>query len=166
MKVLATNYFIYGDLAAGLYRLGADRKSGQFRAFIQCKGVKDANRRCRIFGFDQDVLDRNYTTETGNKQEIRIAQDGDIWFEITHGKYASRRQALAAMGVKIKKHEAQIIDNYGIKRNCKKKLPHLWQEITKQDKYSSSSWYSLSEEAYEEWERWIALRRRKDTPAE
>jgi hypothetical protein len=157
MKVLTTKYFPHGDLAAGLYRLGADRKASQFCIILRCNGAKDANRRCRIFGFPQDIFGRAYTTETNNDKKIKIAQDGDLWFEIKPDKYASRKQALAAMGVKIKKHEVQIINNYDIFHNAKMKFPSLWKEVTDHDKYSNSSWYSLSEEAYEEWERWSAL---------
>jgi hypothetical protein len=42
MKVLTTNHFPHGDLAAGLYRLGADRKTNQFRVILRCKGIEEA----------------------------------------------------------------------------------------------------------------------------
>jgi hypothetical protein len=52
------------------------------------------------------------------------------------------------------KHYAQIINNSAIRNTCEEKFPHLWKEVTERDQYSSSSWYELSDEAYEEWERW------------
>lgn len=48
------------------------------------------------------------------------------------------------------KKNVQIIDNWTICRQ-KEKYPTLVKEINKQDKYSGSSWYSLSPKAYEEW---------------
>jgi hypothetical protein len=52
----------------------------------------------------------------------------------------------------------QIIDNYSItnKNPNEMKLvyPHLFKEVQKHDKVTSSSWYELSEVAFGEYEKW------------
>ena len=68
--------------------------------------------------------------------------------------------------MEIKNHKVQIIDNYDIHENCEKKFPHLWEEVTAKDKYSISSWYTLSDEAFEEWERWLVQYREMGTAAD
>lgn len=50
------------------------------------------------------------------------------------------------------KHHVQIIDNHWTRPDKDGKyFPILAQEVLNQDEYSSSSWYNLSDEAYEEW---------------
>jgi hypothetical protein len=47
-------------------------------------------------------------------------------------------------------HNVQIIDNYTIK-SYKPEYPKFYEEVLAHDKISSSSWYELSDEAYEEY---------------
>ena len=57
-----------------------------------------------------------------------------------------------------KTHEVQMrTDNYDILHNeiVKEKYPTLYAEVLKQDKTSFSSWYSLSETAYREYELYV-----------
>jgi len=50
------------------------------------------------------------------------------------------------------KHSVQIIDNYYLRpQRDGKYFPTLAKEVLEQDKYSSSSWYELSDEAFNEW---------------
>jgi hypothetical protein len=46
--------------------------------------------------------------------------------------------------------QVQIIDN-GAVHKMGKEYPILAKEVKSQDKYSNSSWYGLTEEAYQEW---------------
>ena len=58
---------------------------------------------------------------------------------------------------KTDKKDVQIThDNYDILHNprVKKLYPNLYKEVFEHDKISNSSWYELSSEAYEEYERY------------
>jgi hypothetical protein len=52
----------------------------------------------------------------------------------------------------------QIIDSYSITNNNPSEMklvyPHLFKEVLKHDKVTSSSWYELSEAAFGEYEKW------------
>jgi hypothetical protein len=65
----------------------------------------------------------------------------------------------------IKKH-VQIIRNDLIIRHAEKRYPHLYSEVYAYDKISSSSWYSLTQEAYEEYKKFrrtVWYRRQNET---
>lgn len=49
-----------------------------------------------------------------------------------------------------------INDNYDIIHDLtvREKYPILFSEVCEHDRISTSSWYSLSDEAYEEYQRW------------
>jgi SET domain-containing protein len=56
--------------------------------------------------------------------------------------------------VQVNKHEVQIIHNYAIHYYAEKHYPNLYKEVMAHDKTNNSSWYSLSDAAYEEWKRY------------
>jgi hypothetical protein len=94
-------------------------------------------------------------------QALRLNMTGDAEsmarqaYLIANCMIAERdKEILATIGEKPEKHHAQIINNSAIVDTCEEKFPHLWKEVTERDQYSHSSWYELSDEAYEEWERW------------
>lgn len=49
-----------------------------------------------------------------------------------------------------------INDNYYIIHDLtvREKYPILFKEVCEHDRISTSSWYSLSDEAYEEYQKW------------
>jgi hypothetical protein len=51
------------------------------------------------------------------------------------------------------KKSVQIVRNNRVKDHAEKRYPHLYSEVLDHDKYSSSSWYNLSPEAYDEYKR-------------
>jgi hypothetical protein len=52
-----------------------------------------------------------------------------------------------------KKKSVQIIRNDLIHDHAEKRYPHLYNEVMRQDKVCSSSWYNLTPEAFEEYKR-------------
>ena len=50
--------------------------------------------------------------------------------------------------------QVQIIDN-GAVHKAIKEFPTLTKEVRAQDRYSNSSWYGLTEKAYQEWLEYI-----------
>jgi len=59
------------------------------------------------------------------------------------------------------KHPVQIIDNDSIHNLAKKRYPNLYAEVMQQDKVSKSSWYDLSDLAFEEFKRFKRSMKKK-----
>ena len=56
------------------------------------------------------------------------------------------------------KHTVQMVcDNYDVLHNpkVKEKYPTLYEEVYQHDKVSLSSWYTLSDEAYHEFKKYV-----------
>lgn len=58
---------------------------------------------------------------------------------------------------KDRHHVSIVTDNYDVLHNpkVKEKYPTLYQEVYDHDKVSFSSWYDLSNAAYDEWLRYL-----------
>lgn len=54
-----------------------------------------------------------------------------------------------------------IDDNYDIIHDLtvRERYPILFKEVCEHDRISTSSWYSLSDEAYEEYQKWCTEER-------
>lgn len=54
-------------------------------------------------------------------------------------------------------HVQMVNDNYDVIRNqkVKEKYPTLYKEVIEHDRVSTSSWYELSDNAYEEYQKYI-----------
>jgi len=59
------------------------------------------------------------------------------------------------------KHAVQIIDNDSIHKLAYKRYPNLYTEVVHQDGVSKSSWYYLSDTAYEEFKKFKRSMTRK-----
>jgi len=55
----------------------------------------------------------------------------------------------------------QIIDNDSIHKSAEKHYPNLYAEVMRQDKVSNSSWYYLSDLAFEEFKKFKKMMIRK-----
>ena len=53
-------------------------------------------------------------------------------------------------------HVQMVFDNYNILHNeeIRKRYPNLYQEVYNHDKITMSSWYDLSDSAYDEYKKW------------
>lgn len=54
-------------------------------------------------------------------------------------------------------HVQMVNDNYDVIHNqkVKEKYPTLYKEVVEHDRVSTSSWYELSDKAYEEYQEYI-----------
>ncbi|MCM1235673.1 MAG: hypothetical protein NC489_36725 [Ruminococcus flavefaciens] len=82
MKVLGTNTFLYGDLLDKMHDRGYSGVHNQFRIICKCKGIANANRKCKEIGLHNKIFTSNFTTETGNKIELELCEKEDVWFSI------------------------------------------------------------------------------------
>lgn len=80
MKVLGTNIFLSGDKYRHVVELGGDRNNrNQFRIICKCRGLKNANEKCAALGLGKNVFSKSYTSETGNKKELKLCEESDVW---------------------------------------------------------------------------------------
>lgn len=79
MKVLGTNVIIGGKPLERLKQLGYKGGQNQFYIICGCRGMRDANEKCKALGMRDNVFVRNYTSETGNKESLELASDGSVW---------------------------------------------------------------------------------------
>ncbi len=83
MKVLGTNTFLYGNLLDKMSERGYSGSDNQFRIICKCRGVADANRKCKEIGLHDKIFSYNgFTMETGNKTELELCEKENIWFSI------------------------------------------------------------------------------------
>ena len=82
MKVLGTNVFLYGDILEKIKKLGYTGSHRQFRLVCKCRGIADANRKCKDIGFNRNVFEKGWYSETGNLEELSLCEKEDIWITI------------------------------------------------------------------------------------
>lgn len=83
MKILSTTAFLSGDMLAAIRSFGLADNKRQFRVICRCRGIRDANEKCMRAGLGSGIFISEFTTETGNKDEIAMCLQEDIW--ITKG---------------------------------------------------------------------------------
>ncbi len=91
IKVLGTNAVIIGSKLNKLRELGVSEHERQFRVICGCTGLADANRQCEAAGLDDRTFQRNYSAETSNSEEIKIAGNGGVFIRLSIGKFVSAK---------------------------------------------------------------------------
>lgn len=79
MKILLTTTFIYGEYLEKLRSLGAPIHDHQFKIICKCRGIADANRKCKEAGLGDRVFVSEYSNVTTNEQHIDLCEKEDIW---------------------------------------------------------------------------------------
>lgn len=82
MKVLGTNTFLYGDILDKMRERGYSGTHNQFRIICKCRGISDANKKCKEIGLHDRIFSSAFSMETGNKTELELCEKEDIWFSI------------------------------------------------------------------------------------
>lgn len=72
-KYYGTYVFIYGDKREELINLGYKGSHSQFRIVCKAKSMAEANRIAKSYGLGDKVFTPDYTSETGNKKELELA---------------------------------------------------------------------------------------------
>ncbi len=92
IKVLGTNAVIIGSKLNKLHELGAPERERQFRVICGCTGLADANRQSEAAGLNDRTFQRNYSAETGNSEELKIAGNGGVFIRLSSGKFVSAKE--------------------------------------------------------------------------
>lgn len=93
------------------------------------------------------------THSTFEKVFNRLAEYEDL------GKTPDELREILKLVEQKKKHHVQIaVDNYDILHNdaVKRKYPKLYDAVHRHDKISTSSWYELTDEEFEEFGKYVA----------
>lgn len=72
-KYYGTYANIYGDMNKKIHQLGYKGFHNQFKIVCKAKSMAEANRKAENYGLGQKVFKTDYTSETGNKLEIEMA---------------------------------------------------------------------------------------------
>ncbi|MDD5022019.1 MAG: hypothetical protein PHR82_07855 [Endomicrobiaceae bacterium] len=78
-KVLGTDVSIGGRMLDYIRERGYTGTHNQFRIICKCTSLYDANKKCSAAGLGDKVFVQRYTSETGNKIELELAEKEDIW---------------------------------------------------------------------------------------
>ncbi len=81
MKVLGTTVCLSSVFLNPLRERGYDMRSNQVRIICGCKSRVDANRQCEAVGLRHNTFHPDYSAETFNDEEIRLAGDGGIYLQ-------------------------------------------------------------------------------------
>ncbi|MSS07066.1 hypothetical protein FYJ38_00235 [Clostridium sp. WB02_MRS01] len=80
MKVLGTNTGLPYEMLQKISKLSdKELHHNQFRIICKCKGIADANRKCKEEGLASKVFSPGWTSITGNKTELELCEKEDIW---------------------------------------------------------------------------------------
>lgn len=82
MKVLGTDIFLDNNKAAVLRQHGYKGTHNQFRIICKCRGIDDANRKCKEIGLCDGVFRRDWASQTGDKAELALCEEYDIWIKV------------------------------------------------------------------------------------
>ena len=92
IKVLGTNAVIIGSKLNRLHELGAPERERQFRVICGCTGLTDANRQCEAAGLNNRTFQRDFSTETGNSNELEVAGNGGLFISLPDGRFVSANE--------------------------------------------------------------------------
>jgi len=87
-KYYGTYSNISGEMYDKIVQLGYKGSHNQFRIVCKAKSMAEANRKASSYGLSNKTFSRDYTSETGNSNEIEMADKFEfiINTEICHGK--------------------------------------------------------------------------------
>ena len=86
VKVLGTDIFLTGKTLDKLKEKGYTGSRSQFRIICKCKNMADANRKVKpITNIDKTFV-TNYCAETGNKKELELCEQEDVWVCVKRSK--------------------------------------------------------------------------------
>ncbi len=81
MKVLGTTVNLSNSFLGPLEEKGYEMRSNQVRIICGCKSRADVNRQCEAIGLRNDTFHPDYTSETFNDEELRLAGNGGIYLQ-------------------------------------------------------------------------------------
>ncbi len=79
MKVIGTETCLSDRLLNPLKNLGCNGGKKQFRIICGCKSRADANRQCDALGLRNNTFHPDYTSETADEEELRVAGQGGLF---------------------------------------------------------------------------------------